>query len=68
MENKHITEGRRNATKKYKNANYKKLYIEAKAQYIDKIKNYCQDIDISYADFVIRCCNYFIDNKEVPPE
>ncbi len=62
------SESHRKSVLKYKRENYKKLTIEAKIQYIDKIKGYCQDIGLSQADFIIRCCNYFIDNKEVPPE
>ena len=57
------------AIKRYKQKNdYKKLTIETKTQYIDDIKNYCQDMGVSCTNFIIKCCNYFIQRGELPPE
>lgn len=57
----------RKAVSKYKDLNYKQLKIETKAQYIDNIKNYCTDMGVTYVDFIIRACNYFIERGELPP-
>lgn len=67
-EKKSLPESRKRATKNYKKNHYERIYIETKTQYIDKIKKYCQDMGITRTEFIIRCCNYFIDNSEIPPE
>lgn len=67
-EKKGLPESRKRATKNYKKDHYSRIYIETKTQDIDKIKKYCQDIGVTRTEFIIRCCNYFIDKKELPPE
>lgn len=56
------------AVRKYKQREYSSLRVEAKAQYIDEIKNFCQDMGVSYTSFVLRACSYFIKKGELPPE
>lgn len=61
-------DSRLNANKKYKRNNYKRIYVEQKPQYIDKITEYAQHIGLNRTDFILRCCNYFIERGETPPE
>ena len=59
----------KDAVKRYKEKNgYKKLTIETKTQYVDDIKNYCQYMGVSCTSFIVKCCNYFIQRGELPPE
>ena len=59
----------KDAVKRYKEkTDYRKLTIETKAQYIDEIKAYCQDMRVSCTSFIVKCCNYFIQRGELPPE
>ncbi len=70
MENdkKGLPESRKKATKNYKKGHYDRIYIETKTQYIEDIKKFCQNMGVTRTEFIIRCCNYFIDRKELPPE
>lgn len=62
------SDAHRRAALNYRAKNTKKIVIEAKTQHIEKIKKYCQHIDISQNQFILRCINYFIDRDEMPPE
>ena len=57
------------AVEKYKKkVGYKQLKIETKTQYVDEIKNYCQYMGVSCTSSIAKCCNYFIQRGELPPE
>lgn len=57
------------AVERYKKKmGYRQLKIETKAQYVDGIKKFCQDMGVSYTEFIVKSCNYFIQRGELPPE
>lgn len=62
------TESQKRAIDKYRKTSLKQLKIEAKAQYIEDIKKYCQDMGVSQAQFILKCCYYFINCGELPPD
>lgn len=50
---------------KYKKENYSRIVCEARKDIIIKIKNYCNDFELSVSQFVQMCCAYCIDNVHI---
>jgi hypothetical protein len=42
---------------------YSKLQVMVKSEYYQLIDDYCKDMDISKAEFIVKCCKYVIDNE-----
>ena len=46
----------------YNKNHYKQMKVDLKPEVVDKILNYCKDMNISKAKFVQLACLYVIDN------
>ena len=51
--------------KEYNKKHYKKVTNEWKFDEYDKIKNYCDDMNIPCATYIKMCCKYCIDNVHI---
>lgn len=47
---------------------YKNLQIQVKPADYNAIHDFCQKMDISKAQFIVRACKYFIAQNTLPPE
>lgn len=60
--NKKNSDAKIKANNKYKNSHYKRLAIDIKPEVADKIKGFAEENNQSLASFIVKACNYVIDN------
>lgn len=56
------------AVRKYRDANYQRMGIETKPEYIAEIKQAASRAGLSANAFLIRSALYFASTGEIPPE
>jgi hypothetical protein len=57
------SDARIRANRKYMEKTYKNLQVQVKSECYQLIDTYCKSMDISKAEFIVKCCKYVIDNE-----